>query len=140
MPHFSHTTQEMTIQIKTLSWMLNFGHFQEMLYFAMILFKFCQAKIPAWIAISLSRRSSQPRNQAHISCTSFIGKQVLYQLSHQRSPKCLQFHIIIESRGLLYPAASSLSYVNLLPKVSAGCKEQAPNKASILPGHSTDVE
>ena len=101
MPHFSHTTQEMNIQTKTLSWRLNFGHFEEMLYFAVILFKFCQAKIPEWFAISFSRRFSQPRNQAHISCISFIGRQVLYQLSHQGSPRCLQFYIIIESRRLL---------------------------------------
>ena len=201
----------------------------------MILFKFSQAKIPEWIAISFSRRSSWPRNQAHISCISFIGRQVLYQVSHQGSPKCLlllllsrvsrvwlcatpetaahqaplslgfsrqehwhglpfpspiqesekwkwsrsvvfdpswphgleptrllrpwdfpgkstgvgchcllqkclQFYIIIERRGLRYPAASNLSCVNLLPKVSASCKEQAPDEVSILQGHFKDVE
>lgn len=38
-PHFVHTTQEMNIQTKTLTWTLNSEHFQEMAYFAMILFK-----------------------------------------------------------------------------------------------------
>lgn len=33
---FSHPTQEMTIEAKTLTWM--FKHFQEMAYFVMTLF------------------------------------------------------------------------------------------------------
>ena len=45
-----------------------------------------QARILQWVAISFSRGSSQPRHRTHISCVSYIGRQLLYQLSHQGSP------------------------------------------------------
>ena len=45
-----------------------------------------QARILEWVAISSSRGSSQPRDQTHVSCVSFIGRQILYQLSQQGSP------------------------------------------------------
>ena len=41
------------------------------------------------VAISFSRESSQPRDQTHISCVSYIGKLILYQLSHQGSPNII---------------------------------------------------
>ena len=41
-----------------------------------------QARILEWVAISISKESSQPRDQTHISCISCILKRVLYQLSH----------------------------------------------------------
>ena len=37
-----------------------------------------QARIPEWGAISYSRGSSQPRDQIHVSCISFIDRQSLY--------------------------------------------------------------
>ena len=37
-----------------------------------------QARILEWVAISYSRRSSQPRDQIRVSCISFIGRQILY--------------------------------------------------------------
>ena len=40
-----------------------------------------KAKILKWHAISFFRGSSQPRNQAHVSCVSSIGRQILYHLS-----------------------------------------------------------
>ena len=43
-----------------------------------------QARTLHCVAISFSRGSSQPRNQTHVSC---IGRQILYPLSHQGSPK-----------------------------------------------------
>ena len=43
-----------------------------------------QARILEWVAISLSRASSGPRDQASISC---IDRWILYHLSHQGSPK-----------------------------------------------------
>ena len=43
-----------------------------------------QARIPQWAAISLSRGSSQYRDQ---TCVSFIGRQILFPLSHLGSPK-----------------------------------------------------
>ena len=39
-----------------------------------------------WVAIYFSSRSSQPRDQTHISCISFIDRQFLYKLSHWESP------------------------------------------------------
>ena len=41
-----------------------------------------QAGILEWVAISYSRRSSQTRDQTHISHVSCIGRQVLYHLHH----------------------------------------------------------
>ena len=37
-----------------------------------------QARILEWVAISSSRRFSQPRDQTLISSGSFIGRQILY--------------------------------------------------------------
>ena len=45
------------------------------------------ARIPEWVAISVSRGSSQPRDQTPISCVSCIGRRILYHLSHQWSPQ-----------------------------------------------------
>ena len=42
-----------------------------------------QARIMQWVAIFFSRRSSQSRDQTHVSCVSCIGRQFIYQLSHQ---------------------------------------------------------
>ena len=36
------------------------------------------AKILEWVAISYSRRSSQTRDQTHVSCVSYIGKRLIY--------------------------------------------------------------
>ena len=41
-----------------------------------------QARIPEWVAISFSRGFSRPRDQTHMSCISYIGMQILYQLHH----------------------------------------------------------
>ena len=45
-----------------------------------------QARVLEWVAILFSRGSSWSRDQTWVSCISCIGRQVLYQLSHQRSP------------------------------------------------------
>ena len=37
-----------------------------------------QARIPEWVAISFSRRSSWFRNRTRVSCVSCIGRQILY--------------------------------------------------------------
>ena len=44
-----------------------------------------QARILEWVAISFSRGSSWPRDRTCISCVSYVGRRVLYQLSHQGS-------------------------------------------------------
>ena len=45
-----------------------------------------QARILEWVAMPLSRGSSQPRGWTWVSC---IGRWILYHLSHQRSPNLL---------------------------------------------------
>lgn len=101
MPLFSHTTQEMNIQMKTLSWRLNLDILKRCFIFAMILFKFCQlCKYQNGLPFPFSRRSSQPRNQAHISCISFY-RRFFTSWATRGSPKCLQFYIIIESEDFL---------------------------------------
>ena len=42
-----------------------------------------------WVALPFSRGSSWPRNQPLVSC---IGRQILYCLSHQRSPFLVRKH------------------------------------------------
>ena len=37
-----------------------------------------QARIPEWVAISLSRGSSRPKDQICVSCVSCIGRRILY--------------------------------------------------------------
>ena len=44
-----------------------------------------QARILEWVAVYFSRGSFQPRDWTWISCVSCVGRQVLYQLSHQGS-------------------------------------------------------
>ena len=45
-----------------------------------------QARTLEWVAISSSRESSQPRDWTHVSCVSFIDRQVLYLWSHWGRP------------------------------------------------------
>ena len=37
-----------------------------------------QARIPEWIALPISRESSQPKDRTQVSCSSCIGRQILY--------------------------------------------------------------
>ena len=46
-----------------------------------------QARILDWGTISYSKGSSWPRDQTHVSCTSCIGRQILYHYCHLGSPK-----------------------------------------------------
>ena len=45
-----------------------------------------QPRILEWVAICYSRRSSWPRNRTCVSHVSYIGRQILYPLSHLGSP------------------------------------------------------
>ena len=47
-----------------------------------------QARILEWVAISFSRRSSQPRDQNFISSTGFFTRWILYRWCHLGSPLC----------------------------------------------------
>ena len=55
------------------------------------------ARILEWVAISSSRGSSWPRDWTHIS---FIGRQILYNLSHQGSLWRLQISYFIKGPSL----------------------------------------
>ena len=46
-----------------------------------------QARILEWAAMPSSRGSSWPRDWTWVSCSSFIGRQVLYTLSHLGRPR-----------------------------------------------------
>ena len=46
-----------------------------------------QARILQWVSISYFRRSSQPRDQTHISCISCIGRWILYHQCHLGGPE-----------------------------------------------------
>ena len=45
-----------------------------------------QARIPEWVAISVSIGSSWSRGQTHVFCISFIGRCILYRLCYLGSP------------------------------------------------------
>ena len=45
-----------------------------------------QARVLEWVAIFYSRGSSPPRDETHISCISYFGRWILYQLHDLRSP------------------------------------------------------
>ena len=45
-----------------------------------------QARIPEWVVMPSSRRSSWPRDRTHISYVFCIDRQVFYHLCHQGSP------------------------------------------------------
>ena len=45
-----------------------------------------QARILEWVAIPSSRGSSQPRDQTHVSCISYIGMQILYHCATWEAP------------------------------------------------------
>ena len=50
--------------------------------------EFFQARILEWVAISVSRRSSQSRDQTHVSCISFIGRQFFTTSSAGKESAC----------------------------------------------------
>ena len=37
-----------------------------------------QARVLEWVAISYSRGSSQPRDETHVACVSYIGRWIFY--------------------------------------------------------------
>ena len=45
-----------------------------------------QARILKWLAISYSSESSQPRDQTHIFCVFYIGRQNLYHCTTWKAP------------------------------------------------------
>ena len=59
-----------------------------------------QARTLEWAAISSSRGSSPPRDGTHVSCVSSIGRQILYPLSHQGSPRTTEYPHVKNSWSL----------------------------------------
>ena len=57
-------------------------------------FVILQARILAWIAISLSRRTSWPTDWTWISCVSCIGRQILYHWAPWEAPKIVTYILI----------------------------------------------
>ena len=52
-------------------------------------YEILQARILEWIAMPSSMGSSQPRDQTHVSCVSYIGRQILYHWNHLKSAKTI---------------------------------------------------
>ena len=61
-----------------------------------------QARILEWVAVSFSRRSSQPRDQTRISYNSCIGKQILYHWAGWEVPIIYLFQIAGFPNSFLY--------------------------------------
>ena len=55
-----------------------------------------QARVLEWVAISFSRRSSQPRDQTHVSRVSCTGQQILYHWATWEAPVMLLINGNIE--------------------------------------------
>ena len=55
-----------------------------------------QTRILEWVAISSSRGSSQTRDW---TCISWVGRQILYQLSYQGSP--LEYYSVLKRKEIL---------------------------------------
>ena len=79
-----------------------------------------QARILEWVSISFSRRSSQPRDWTHISCTT-CG---VYHLSHQGSPQKAEhwrtdaFELQCWRRLLRFPWTARGSNQSLLKEIN----------------------
>ena len=54
-----------------------------------------QARILEWVAISLSRGSSQPTDWTPASCVSCIGRQIVFHWSYLGSPKQRQYSLAV---------------------------------------------
>ena len=115
-----------------------------------------QARILEWVAMSC-RGSSQPRDQTHTSHVSFIGRWILYLLSHQGSswfthfvsltfrtvqgdmwansrsidedPRVMEW-LVLDHRGRLHPSwGTTRAYVPGPPHVVPGPRGTWPEKA-----------
>ena len=82
-----------------------------------------QARKFEQIAISSSRGSFPPRNRTHISSVSCIGRQVLYQLSHQRSPVRSTFKRLLQAASRVHSGSSKI------PCLASMLQTQSENKS-----------
>ena len=92
-----------------------------------------QASILKWLAISYSRGYSWLRDQTHISCVSYLGRQILYHWAtwDLGSPKSLLGINIFQSKG----KEAGLVWSNQ-PFWFSGMRACHTELAVLKPGHS----
>ena len=60
-----------------------------------------QARILEWVAVHVSRGSSQPRDQTHVFCVSCIGRWILYHSCHLGTPDAKWEHLKEKDRNMI---------------------------------------
>ena len=78
-----------------------------------------QARILEWAAMPSSRGSSWPRDWTWVSCSSFIGRRVLYTLSHLGRPRWESGSFWLMYGGLLPHSHPSLQPQGTFPNTWA---------------------
>ena len=68
-----------------------------------------QARILEWVAISFSRGSSQLRDWTHVSCVSYVGRQILYHWA--TTEDCKKIFLNLFSHFQLRTSQSWLCYL-----------------------------
>ena len=87
-----------------------------------------QARIPAWIAISYSRRPSRPRDWTCVSCTSCISRWIFYHLLTYLTYLLLGRKVmtnldsVLKSRDITLPTKVPLVKAMVFPVVMYGYK------------------
>ena len=93
-----------------------------------------QARILEWVATSLSRGSSWPRNQTWASC---FGRQILYHWGSHEIKRCLllgrkvmsNIDSILKSRDITLSTNVHLLKAMVFPVVTCGCESWTVRKA-----------
>ena len=93
-----------------------------------------QARILEWVATSLSRGSSWPRNQTWASC---FGRQILYHWGSHEIKRCLllgrkvmsNLDSILKSRDITLSTNVHLLKAMVFPVVTCGCESWTVRKA-----------
>ena len=89
-----------------------------------------QARTLDWVAISLSRGSSLPKDRTYVSCVSYIGRWILYQLHHLGKPiHSMRKSIKTELRLLMDNDPSLIHMLPILP-VGGPCNRCAISLAT----------
>ena len=89
-----------------------------------------QARTLDWVAISLSRGSSLPKDRTYVSCVSYIGRWILYQLHHLGKPiHSMKKSIKMELRLLMDNDPSLIHVLPILP-VGGPCNRCAISLAT----------
>ena len=91
-----------------------------------------QERILKWVAISFSRGSSQPSDQTSVSCSSYIGRQILYHCTTQEAPK-----VMIHWQALYIQNIRSCNGLGTLPPQHLGTEWPLPLERFLTPIHRT---